>query len=74
MIQLCNSFSHVTLIKYYYYYYLIVNLDDEVENNNCHYHDNYYQDNDDEDNNETGKVRGSWVKGGGRGSLNLDES
>ena len=51
-----------------------MNLDDEVENNNCHYHDNYYQDNDDEDNNETGKVRGSWVKGGGRGSLNLDES
>ena len=36
--------------------------------------DNHYLDNDDEDNNETGKVRGSWVKGGGRGSLNLDES
>ena len=54
--------------------HLIVNLDDEVENSNCYYHDNYDQDNDDEDNNETGKVRGSWVKGGGRGSLNLDES
>jgi len=51
-----------------------VNLDDEVENNNCYYHDNHDQYNDDEDNNETGKVRGSWVKGGGRGSLNLDES
>ena len=51
-----------------------MNLDDEVENNNCYYHDNYDQNNDDEDNNETGKVRGSWVKGGGRGSLNLDES
>ena len=54
--------------------HLILNLDDEVEDNDYHYHDNYYQDNDDEDNNETGKVRGSWVKGGGRGSLNLDES
>ena len=46
----------------------------EVENENCYYHDNHYLDNDDEDYNETGKVRGSWVKGGGRGSLNLDES
>ena len=53
---------------------MILNLDDEVEDNDYHCHDNYYQDNDDEDNNETGKVRGSWVKGGGRGSLNLDES
>ena len=67
--------------------HLIVNLDDdyieddtdddeeeEVEDRDFYYHDDYHPDNDDEDNNETGKVRGSWVKGGGRGSLNLDES